>query len=120
MTRWARTHDPEALAVRLRRKLAARRQVAEKRMFGGICFLLRGNMLCGAGGPGYMFPVGRERHRDALRRRGASEMKIKGRSFEGFVWVDPASCDSRTLGRWIASAESYVGKLPANKTSGKR
>ncbi len=115
MTRWAKKFDAEALAARLRKAFAARRQVTEKRMFGGVCFLLRGNMLCGSGGPGYMFRVGKERHASALRRKGASEMKIKGRSFEGFVWVDPAACTGRAMRGWIAAAENYVGKLPAKE-----
>ena len=109
----------EAAAERLRTALKRTRNIAEQKMFGGICFLWRGNMLCGVGWLGVMFRVGKERHLGALRRKGASELKIKGRSFEGFVWVDPASCDGRALGRWIALAESYVGKLPAKRTRGR-
>jgi hypothetical protein len=115
MTRWARTHDAEALAARLRRAFAARRGITEKRMFGGVCFLLRGNMLCGTGGPGYMFRVGREQHGAAVRRKGAQPVRIRGRSFEGFVWVDPRACGGRALGRWIALAENHVAGLPAKK-----
>jgi hypothetical protein len=40
-------------------------------------------------------------------------MDITGRAMKGFVWVDPARCDSRALKRWIALAEAYVGELPA-------
>jgi hypothetical protein len=110
MARWAKNHDPEALAARLRRGLGAR--VTEKRMFGGVCFLLRGNMLCGTAGPGFMFRVGRDRHVAALARRGARAMEINGRRFEGFVWVDPEACDARALRGWIAMAEQYVAALP--------
>jgi hypothetical protein len=112
MARWAKTYDAEVLAAALRRAFAARRQITEKRMFGGLCFLLRGNMLCGTGGPGYMFRVGKAQHDKALKKKGASEMKINGRSFDGFIWVDPAACAGPALKSWIALAEDYVGKLP--------
>ena len=115
MGRWAKTHDAGALAARLRRALADRARIAEKGMFGGVCFLLRGNMLCGTGGPGFMFRVGKERDAEALARPGASPMKLDGRRYAGFVWVDPGACDSRALKRWIALAESYVSQLPAKK-----
>jgi TfoX/Sxy family transcriptional regulator of competence genes len=112
MAGWAKKHDPEALAVRLRRALSSRSGVTEKRMFGGICFLHRGNMLCGSGGPGFMFRVGKEQDRAALARPGASPMRISGRRFEGFVWVEPQACDARALKRWVAMSEEYVSTLP--------
>jgi hypothetical protein len=113
MTRWAKTHDAQVLAARLRAVFRGRRAIAEKRMFGGVCFLLRGNMLCGTGGPGFMFRVGKDQHRKALARKGASAMELDGRRFEGFVWVDPAACGARALKSWLALAERYVGRLPA-------
>ncbi len=82
-------------------------------MFGGVCFLLRGNMLCGTGKTDFMFRVGKEQDAEALSRSGARPMDITGRVMKGFVWVDPNACDARALGRWIAMAEKYVGKLPA-------
>jgi hypothetical protein len=101
--------------TRLRRALAGRRSVTEKRMFGGTCFLLRQHMLCGTGKPGFMFRVGKARHAEALKRKGASLVVFSGRTFEGFVWVDPRACDARALRGWIALAESYVKSLPPRK-----
>ena len=103
----------DLLAGRLRRAFAGRRSVSEKRMFGGVCFLLRGNMLCGTGKSDFMFRVGKQQNTEALSRPGARPMDFTGTVMKGFVWVDPASCDSRALKRWIAMAESYVGTLPA-------
>ena len=103
----------EALAVRLRKALAGTRGVTEKRMFGGACFLLHGNMLCGTGQEKFMFRVGKDQDATALARRGAKPMDITGKVMKGFVWVDPGACDGRTLKRWIALAENYVGMLPA-------
>lgn len=112
MAKFAGRHDPAALADRLRAALGTRKHLAEKRMFGGMCFLLRGNMLCGTGKPGFMFRVGKAAHRAALERAGAKAMDINGRDFAGFIWVDPDACDARALKSWIALAEKYVAALP--------
>jgi TfoX N-terminal domain len=105
----------EALAARLRKAFAGRRNIAEKKMFGGVCLLLRGNMLCGMGKDKYMFRVGKAQDAAALKRPGAKPMDITGRVMPGFVWVDPKRCDARALKGWIAMAEAYVGALPAKK-----
>ena len=104
-----------ALAGRLRKALSGRRSLAEKRMFGGVCFLLKGNMLCGVGDGRFMFRVGKDQDAAALERPGAAPMDFTGRPMKGFVWVDPAQCDARRLRGWIAMAERYVGALPAKK-----
>ncbi len=105
-------HDPGALAQRLRRVFTKRRGMTEKAMFGGICFLLRGNMLCGTAKQGFMFRVGKDQDAAALQRPGARPMDFTGRRMAGFVWVDPADCDARALKGWIALAERYVAALP--------
>ncbi len=108
----------EALADRLRKALVGRKNIVEKRMFGGVCFLLRGNMLCGTGKSEFMFRVGKDQDAEALKRPGARPMDITGRIMKGFVWVDPKRCDDGALNGWVAMAEKYVGALPAKK--GKR
>jgi hypothetical protein len=107
-------HD-EMLAMRLRDALSGRRGVTEKRMFGGICFMLRGHMLCGIGKPGFMFRVGREHEAEALARPAATPTEFNGRRMRGFVWVDPA-CGSQELEGWIALAEKFVATLPPRET----
>ena len=101
----------EALANRVRGALKGRQGITEKKMFGGVCFLLRGNMLCGTAKSRFMFRVGKEQDAEALARPGARPMDFTGRKLAGFVWVDPA-CDGRALKRWIALAEKYVAALP--------
>lgn len=103
----------EILAERLRKSLASRRNITERRMFGGVCFLLRGNMLCGTGKTDFMFRVGKEQDAEALSRKGARPMDITGKIMKGFVWVDPKLCDARALKAWIALAENHVAALPA-------
>jgi len=117
MSKWKKISPAEKLklAERLRTVLKGRRSVDEKRMFGGICFLLKDNMLCGTGSGKFMFRVGKEAHAVAVKRRGAKPMVMRGRTMEGFIWVDPAACDARALKSWIALAVNYVGKLPPKK-----
>jgi len=118
MAGWDGKHDAAALAGALRRRLAAALKaspgaLAEKRMFGGICFLVNGNMLCGAGKNGYMFRVGRAAAAKAEALLGGRPVEMNGRAMAGFYWVDPAACDAKALGRWLALAGAYVGGLPA-------
>ena len=113
--KWTGKHDAAALAERIRALLKGRRGIAEKKMFGGVCFLLRENMLCGAGRNGFMFRVGKERHAAAKARKGAVPVRMSGRRMAGFFWVDPARCDARGLRSWLALAEDYVGALPARR-----
>jgi hypothetical protein len=107
----------ESPAERLRAALAGRRGMSEKKMFGGVCFLLRSHMLCATGKSGFMFRVGKEQHTRALARRGATPVVMNGRMFQGFFWVDPRAYDVRALKRWIALAEDYVRTLPPKRTA---
>lgn len=104
--------EVDARAARLRTALSGATDVVEKRMFGGICFMLRDHMLCGTGKPGFMFRVGLEGETEALSRPGAERMAFNGRAYAGFVWVDPEACDARKLVAWVALARRFVDRLP--------
>jgi hypothetical protein len=80
-------------------------------MFGGVCFMQNGNMLCGSGWNGFMFRVGKAQHKEAISR-GARPMVQKNREMPGFVWIDPESIDARALKALIAMADRYVETLP--------
>ena len=103
--------DPD-LAERLRRVVKRRTGFTEKRMFGGICWMLRGNMLGGVEVGRFMFRVGPALEAEALSRPGASPMDITGRPMRGFVWVDAAAAPEPELRRWVDLATRFVGKLP--------
>ena len=103
----------EALAARVRETLGEGRPIAEKPMFGGLCFLLNGNMLCAVSKGRCMFRVGKERQAEALVRPGAEVVEMGGVRKGGFIWVAAAACEGESLGEWLALAESYVGALPA-------
>lgn len=91
------------------------KRVKEKRMFGGVCFMLRDHMLCAASPRGYLFRVGKERHAAALARPGARPMEMNGRRYEGYVRVDPDQCDRIALRSWVALAEKHVAALPPKR-----
>ena len=104
-------YDPE-LAERMRAALQSRTGVVEKKMFGGYCWMLRGNMLCGVEVGRFMFRVGAAQEPEALSRPGARPMDITGKPMKGFVWVDAAETAGSVLGSWIDLAARYVGSLP--------
>ena len=105
----------DRLAQRMRRALARSKGVTERKMFGGTCFLLNGNMLCAASKRGFMFRVGPDTEREALARPGASPMEMNSRRYRGFVRVDPNLCSDRRLPGWVALAHTYVARLPSKK-----
>ena len=113
MPPWANKADPAAIAPRLRAVLRQRAGLTEKPMFGGVCFLLRGNMLCGAGKSGFMFRVDPASDDRAAGMPGAEPMVQGGRRMRGFFWVDPQACDEASLRRWLSLADSYVAEMPA-------
>ncbi len=100
------------LADRVRRALGDRRDISEREMFGGLCFMLHGNMLCGVVSGRFMFRVGKEQEAKAMAKTGASPMDFTGRPLGGMVWVEEGACRGRSLAGWIALAESFVGALP--------
>lgn len=102
--------DPH-LAELMRATLKDRRGIVEKRMFGGCCWMLRGNMLCGVERGRYMFRVGPELEAEALARPGAAPMDLTGRPMRGLVWVDADAALQAGLDSWVDLAGRFVGAL---------
>ena len=102
------------LADRIRVLISDRPGITEKRMFGGIAFMLRGNMLVGPiKGGGLLVRVGKDGYEAALARPGAGPMTFTGRPMSGFVEVTGDVLeDDDTLTEWIAVAEAFVSTLP--------
>jgi hypothetical protein len=87
--------------------------ITEKKMFGGVCFMLDGNMLCGVHRGGGMFRVGPDRYAAALDVEGARPMDFTGRPMKGFVDVgEDLLGDTRRLDQMMALARGFVGSLP--------
>lgn len=106
----------ERLLQQVRTALAAERGVTEVKMFGGVCFMFRGHMLCGVESDRFMLRVGPEHEAKALSLAGASPMDFTGRPLKGFVYVEAG----RRLAPFLALALSYVSALPAKKNAKKR
>src|SRR5215813_7019759 len=83
------SYDPEA-AERVRQLLSGRDDVVEKRMVGGLSFLVNGNMCCGITGTALMVRVGAEGREQALREPHVRPMQFAGRTLSGFICIEPA------------------------------
>jgi TfoX/Sxy family transcriptional regulator of competence genes len=103
----------ENLAERIRAVLAGTGSVREVRMFGGLCFMLNGNMVAGASKRGLLVRVGKYQHTRALARPDAKRMEMSGRPMEGYVFIDPPPRDEQTLREWLDLAVAFVNTLPA-------
>ncbi len=104
----------EALAKRIRQGLARRKNIEEKTMFGGVGFLLNGNMLVGVWKESLIVRLGPERGDEALLEPHVREFDITGKAMKGWVMVGPEGVeDDDQLKRWIQRAVKFVGKLPA-------
>ena len=104
----------EDVARRLRDMYASRTHVTERKMFGGLAFMVRGHMSCGIVGNELMVRVGPERHAEALARPHAREMDFTGRSMSGFVYVAPEGfATPAALESWVSLSEEFVKTLPA-------
>ncbi len=105
--------DP-GLAQRVRDIVGAREGVSERRMFGGLAFLLDGRMFVGIEGASLMARVGPQRHPDALALPHVREMDFTGRPMKGYVYVDaPGLADDRALQAWVEWCAAFVATLPA-------
>lgn len=101
------------LAEILRGDLAGRSGITEKRMFGGLAFLLGGHMLCGVHPRGAMFRVGKHHEAEALALPGARPMDFTGRPMGGFVDVDEdLVADDVRRGLVMRLALDFVATLP--------
>ena len=104
----------ESLAARIRDSLARRKGVQEKKMFGGVGFLLNGNMLVGVWKDSLIVRLGPEEGDEALKEPHVKEFDITGRAMKGWVLVEPEGIEGDDqLGGWIQQAVKFVGALPA-------
>jgi hypothetical protein len=103
----------ETLAETLRTALAGRPGVSERKMFGGLCFLLDGNMLCGTYRDGGMYRVGKGNEAAALALPHVRPMTMGGRTMPGLVDAGrEAIADPDLRGRLLGLALDFVGELP--------
>jgi len=119
----SRSHGPSPaadleLADAVRAALAGVTPVAEVKMFGGIGFMLNGNLLAGASKRGLLLRVGKDRESRALAKPGTRQMEMRGRLMDGYIYVDPPIGPDAVRG-WVEMAITFVQTLPP-KTKAKR
>jgi TfoX/Sxy family transcriptional regulator of competence genes len=102
----------QGLAQRLREQLAGTGGVAEKQMFGGLAFLVDGNMCVGVIGSELIARVGLDATEAALERPGSRLFDFSGRPMKGWITVDPAALEDDALAAWVDDALGFVRTLP--------
>lgn len=103
----------EGLAERIRAALAGHEKITEKKMFGGIAFMMRGNMCCGVINTDLIVRVGPDQHDEAMSRPHAHLFDFTGRPMRGMVKVAPEGIvQDGILADWIELAINFVISLP--------
>jgi TfoX/Sxy family transcriptional regulator of competence genes len=103
----------EKLAERIRQRLADRKDVVERKMFGGIAFMVRGHMCCGVVGEELMVRVGPVGYEGALKEKYTREMDFTGKSMRGMVYVAaPGVASAKHLSYWVDRGLQFVLTLP--------
>ncbi len=108
--------DLHILAERVRSVLPPE-YATEKRMFGGVTFLVNGNMLCCVSTQGLMARVRKDAEPEALARPFARPCLGTGRPMAGFIMVEHQGlADDTSLANWVSLARAYVESLPPKET----
>lgn len=104
----------EKLAARIETILEGTIGITNKKMFGGLCFLHNGNMLCGVDNKSQlMVRVGPDQYEQALAKNHAIEMDFTGRPLKGMIYVAPEGLKTkRDLTKWLDMGLRFTQTLP--------
>ena len=103
----------EQLADRVRDVLAARGEVSERKMFGGIAFMLGGNMACGVLHEDLIVRLDRDESEQAIQEDGVRPFDFTGKPMKGIVYVSPERIsDDAALAEWVETGADYAASLP--------
>ena len=104
----------EALAQRIREALDDVSGLSEKKMFGGIAFLVQGNMACGVTSDNLMVRISPESYEAALAKPFVRVFDMTGRPMKGWIVVEPEGVQSADdLNQWVKQGVSFAQSLPA-------
>jgi|SRR2546425_13177048 len=104
----------ERLAERIRGTLGKRKGLVEKRMFGGVAFLLNGNMCVGVHKSDLIVRLAAEETDAALSQPHTRRFDLTGRPMKGWILVEPAGLKTDAkLGRWVQVAAKHASSMPA-------
>ncbi len=105
-------YDQE-LTSRMRAVLYGSPGVTERKMFGGVAFMINGNLACGVQGEGIIVRVGQAAHEAAMQKPHVHVFDFSGKPMKGWVVVDSEGVASDSeLSAWVEAGKSYAGSLP--------
>lgn len=105
-------YDPQ-LAARVWKLMAPLEGVTERKMFGGVAFMLHGNMCCGVVGDRVVLRLGNEEAEAAMEEPGIEAMDFTGRPIRSMVYLEPArNRRDADLNRWVGQAIGFTKTLP--------
>jgi TfoX/Sxy family transcriptional regulator of competence genes len=103
----------EKLAERIGTALPDRDDVSDRKMFGGIAFMVGGNMACGIMGDALLARVGADATDDALEEPHTRPAEMGGRTMKGYVLVEPEGiADDESLQQWVDRCVAFAESLP--------
>ena len=104
----------EPLAERVRKRIAKKPGYMERKMFGGVCFLINGNMCTGAWNGSLVVRLDKEMHEQTQAEPHTRPMNITGKVMKGWALVEPAGIESDDdLKAWVRRAAAFAASLPA-------
>ena len=111
----------DKLAFRIGEILASRSDTQEKKMFGGICFMVGEHMACGVHGNELIIRMAPDDAVTALKGKHVRPFDITGRPMKGYVFVAPQGCATKpALKKWIDTSVAFVAMLPPKKKKNAR
>jgi TfoX/Sxy family transcriptional regulator of competence genes len=103
----------DQIEQRIQRCISDWQNTARKKMFGGVCHLINGNMFCGVYKDFLILRLGEENAKVALALPHVRPFDITGRAMKGWVMVEPEGfAKERELSRWLEQARRFADRLP--------
>lgn len=103
----------EEIAARVREILLEHGDLDERKMFGGLAFMVKGYMACGVINDELVARLGPDRAADALKREHVRPMDFTGRPMKGYVYVGSRGIETEAkLRKWVTDTLDFVGTLP--------
>ncbi len=106
----------ENLAQRFREILSKTKGITERKMFGGICFMVNGNMIGGVLKEDLIVKVGKENHNKAIADKNARSFNFTGKPMVGILYVAPEGVKTKAaLSKWVAMGLTHAQSLPKKR-----
>ena len=106
----------EKLADRIRKTIGKNKNVTEKKMFGGLSFMLHGKMFCGVLKEDLVLRISHDEYEDALKKPNIRPMDFTGRPMKGFIYVNPNGCKSdKDIKQWVDLSLKFAKSIMKNK-----